>query len=86
MERGIVLLLLLLDRPLPTDYLSFRVIMTLIVNYHPYPFLCLVFVNRMRNCLCPITTDIMQRLTSQIIILLTVPEARLPEQIEIQTK
>ena len=47
--------------PLLMDFLSCTVFMTQSVNYRPCPFLCLVFVSRMKKCLCPIAMDILQR-------------------------
>ncbi len=63
--------------PLPMDFLSCRVIMTRTVNYRPCPFLCLVFVSRMKKCLCPIAMDILQRPVlpnNQIVILVFILE------------
>ena len=75
--------------PLLMDCLSCTDIMTLIVNCPPYPFLFLVFVNRQRKCLYPITMGIMQRhvlLPIQIIILPIILGLHLPERIEMDPK
>ena len=77
------------DPPSPhMDYPLYRDIMTLTINYNLLPFLFLVFVSRLRKCLCPITTGIIQRhvLAMRIIVLVIILGVHLPEQIEMRAK